>query len=254
MPPLTPSPRNTPVQGLRYLVEGITLLVQPGLRRFVLVPLAINVALFSLGAWYAYEQLAALLAWLDNWLPTWLQWLETLIIPLFLLAATMVIFSTFTLLANLVAAPFNGVLAERVEFHLTGELPPKVNWGRVLAAMPATVWDEAGKLGYLILMALPILVLFFIPGINILAPFLWAVVNAWLLAVGYLDFPMGNHGLSGGGMRRLLRQRWLVTLGFGGGVMVMTMIPGVNFLAMPAAVAGGTALWVGSLRPLRDAL
>ena len=35
-----------------------------------------------------------------------------------------------------------------------------------------------------------------------------------------------------------------LSLGFGGGVMLFTSIPGLNLIAMPAAVAGATSLWV----------
>ena len=43
---------------------------------------------------------------------------------------------------------------------------------------------------------------------------------------------------------RRLAQRRGISLGFGGGVMIMTSIPVVNFFAMPVAVAGATLLWV----------
>ena len=39
----------------------------------------------------------------------------------------------------------------------------------------------------------------------------------------------------------------LLALGFGGAVMVATAIPLVNFLVIPAAVAGATVLWVERL-------
>jgi CysZ protein len=39
-----------------------------------------------------------------------------------------------------------------------------------------------------------------------------------------------------------------VAFGFGGAALVLTLIPVVNFIAVPTAVAGATALWVGELR------
>ena len=35
----------------------------------------------------------------------------------------------------------------------------------------------------------------------------------------------------------------LTALGFGGGVTLLMLVPFVNFVAMPVAVAGATALW-----------
>ena len=48
--------------------------------------------------------------------------------------------------------------------------------------------------------------------------------------------------------RRRLRKRRLLSLGFGGSSLLMTMIPLVNFLAMPVSVAGATAMWVHELK------
>ena len=63
-----------------------------------------------------------------------------------------------------------------------------------------------------------------------------------------MDFPMGNHDLSFDQQKQRLKQRRGLALGFGGGVMVMTSIPLVNFLVMPIATAGATAMWVDQLR------
>ena len=64
-----------------------------------------------------------------------------------------------------------------------------------------------------------------------------------LLALEYADYPLGNRGLSFRDQRQLLRQHWPLTLGFGGMVLVLTLIPLLNFLAMPAAVIGATLMW-----------
>jgi CysZ protein len=104
-------------------------------------------------------------------------------------------------------------------------------------------------LAYFILWTIPLLVLFFIPGINAIAPLLWAAFSAWMLALQYVDYPMGNHNILFREQRRILaRRRWLA-LGFGGAVLVITMVPIVNFLAMPAAVIGATLMWVEQFTP-----
>ena len=65
-----------------------------------------------------------------------------------------------------------------------------------------------------------------------------------MLALEYLDYPMGNHGLLFPEQRRRARERRLLVLGFGAAISGLTMIPVINFLVMPLAVAGATALWV----------
>jgi CysZ protein len=224
--------------------------MRPGVRRFVALPLVVNVGLFAALIVYAKAQFEHFLHWLQGLLPPWLQGLEWLLWPLFVLSLAVVVLYTFTLVANLIGAPFNGLLAEAVERHLTGRRPepPSTSLGGWLIEAPRGFWDELRKVLYFVRWAVLFLVLFLIPGLNLVAPALWLAFSAWMLAVEYLDYPMGNHGLSFSEQRRRLRRRPMLSLSFGAGVLLLMLIPGLNFLAMPAAVAGATALWVDRLR------
>jgi CysZ protein len=90
---------------------------------------------------------------------------------------------------------------------------------------------------------------FIIPVVQVAAPFIWVVFGAWMLALEYLEYPMNNHGRLFPEVRQALRQRRGLALGFGAAVLLLTLIPVVNFIAMPVAVAGATKLWVERLRP-----
>ena len=143
----------------------------------------------------------------------------------------------------------SGLLAEAVEKHLTDQpLPGGESWKQMLKELPATLFSEIRKLLYFVFWAVPVGLTFLIPGLNLFAPFLWAVFSAWMLALEYLDPPLGNHGLLFKQQRERARSHRLLTLGFGTGAMLMTLIPVVNFIAMPAAVAGATALWVKGMK------
>ncbi len=168
----------------------------------------------------------------------WLLW------PLFILTVLMVIFYTFSLVANVIAAPFNGLLAERVQKMVapTGSAPrpsADTNWRDLLFSPLA----ELRKLLYFVAWAIPLLVLSFVPAVNVAAPVLWAVSTSWMLALEYADYPLGNRGLNLQAQRRLLRRHWPLTLGFGGMTLLLTLIPGLNLLVMPAAVIGATLMW-----------
>jgi CysZ protein len=65
-----------------------------------------------------------------------------------------------------------------------------------------------------------------------------------MMTVQYMDYPMANHRLFFKEQRARLRKRPLLAWSFGGLVMLATLVPVVNFIVMPAAVAGATALWV----------
>ena len=236
---------SNPITGAGYFLRGLKLIWQPGLRRFVAIPLAINLLLFAGLIWFGASQFETLMNSILPELPDWLQWAEWLFWALFGFTAVLILFFTFSLLANIVAAPFNGLLAEAVEMHLTGEtLEGETGWKKMLAELVPTLIDELRKLLYLLAWTIPFLILFLIPGINIIAPFAWFFFSAWMLVLEYADYPMGNHGLRADEQKLCLRKKRLMSLGFGGTVTLATMTPVLNFLVMPAAVAGATAMWV----------
>lgn len=216
-------------------------LLHPALRRFVWVPVLINVGLFSLAIWATLHYFDSVL---NSLLPpdSWLDIFRWVIWPLFALAWAITVFYGFTLTANLIGAPFNGTLSARAESLLNGQAPPEQP-SVGLAAIPGALASEAGKLWYLASRALPILILLLIPGINLIALPLWIALGCWFLALEYTDYPMANHGIEGRAQRAALGHGRLHGLAFGAGVMTMTMIPGLNFLAMPAGVVGATRLW-----------
>ncbi len=243
-----------PVSGAGYFLRGLKLLGAPGVRGYAALPLAINVVVFSLLIWLAVDQFGALLDWMMPRLPDWMAWLAWLLWIVFALTALVVVFFTFTIVANLFGAPFNGLLAEAVERHLTGaEAAEGGGITEALKQAPAAILDELRKLLYVVTQAIPLLILFLIPLLNLAAPVLWALFGAWILAVEYADYPMGNHGLKGKEVRRLLGEKRLLSLSFGGATMVATMIPGLNLLVMPAAVAGATVMWVERFKSVEQA-
>lgn len=241
---------SNPIAGFIFFIKGISLIFQPGLRRYVIIPLTINILLFASILWFGANQFEVFMNWLMPEFPEWLQILEWLFWLLFLLSALLILFFTFSLLANLIGGPFNGLLAEAVEYHLTGERPENAGgWKKMLAELAPTLVDEIRKLLYLAAWSIPFLALFLVPVINIIAPFTWLAFSSWMLTVEYMDYPMGNHGLRSDEQMQRIGEKRLLTLGFGSAVTIATMVPVLNFLVMPAAVAGATSMWVKHFKP-----
>ena len=232
---------NNPLSGASYLLQGLKLLSRPGLRRFVMMPLLINILTFTALAWIGITQFENLLDWM---LPSdsWLNYFRYILWPIFAIAAVLVTFYSFTIVANLLAAPFNGLLAEKVELTLTGKAPSQPTQGIAQSIWPA-LRSELVKLRYFLLRALPLLILFLIPGLNLIAPIIWTIFGIWYLALEYADYPMSNNGLEFKDQLQRLKQMRITALGFGSGLTLLMMIPILNFAAMPAAVSGATAMW-----------
>ncbi len=234
--------KGNPFLGAGYLLRGFSLIFKPGLRSYVVVPLLINIVLFSVLIVVGAQQFNRLMLWL---LPEWLDWLSWLLWPLFALTISGIAFFTFLSVCNLIGAPFNSLLAERVEERLRGHVKKTpFQLAQILRTFIPALISEINKILYFVLRALPLLVLFLIPGVNIIASVLWMIFSAWILALEYADFPMANHDIGFAEQRILLQKKRLMVWGFGAAILLLLMIPVVNFLAMPTAVAGATAMWL----------
>ncbi len=235
--------------GIACLAEGARLLTLPKLRIFILVPLLVNFLLFILATTILVQQFEGAMNAVEGWLPSWLSFLAWIFWLLFAFVILLVYGYSFSLITNLIAAPFNGLLAEKIEAHITGTPPD----GEPLSKMiPRTIGRELVKLWYFIsrglLVALGLLALSFVPGLNLLVSVLGLLWGAWSMAIQYVDYPADNHQRPFIDLRRHLGRYRLDSFGFGGLVMLGNMVPLLNIFVMPIAVAGATVFWVKSNR------
>jgi CysZ protein len=233
------------LSGPQYLREGLKLVLSPGLRLFVLLPLAINLILFSGLIYLAVHQFEM---WVDTFMPTlphWLSFLNYILWPLFVVLVLLMVFFTFTMIANVIAAPFNGFLSEKVEVVIRGTDDfPSFSWAELIEMVPRTFGREMRKLGYFLPRTIGLFILSFIPVVNLIATPLWLVFGIWMMAIQYIDYPADNHKMSWQDMLAWLRAKRWQSMSFGGIVYLALLIPVVNLLMMPAAVAGATLFWV----------
>ncbi len=241
--------------GISYVFRGAALLLKPGFRKFLFIPLLINILVFSVATYYLMHIFGDWMDWALNWLPDWqwLRWLTGLITTLLWgsFASLLLIiygysFSTFT---NLIAAPFYGLLAEKVQEHVTGNKLPPESFGHIIAR---TLARELVKLWYFVSRGIAIFfILFlmsFIPLINIAVPFLALIWGAWAMSLQYCDYPADNNKLPFSYLRDQLHSQLFSSMGLGGLVMAGLVVPVLNIFVMPAAVAGGTLFWLEDLR------
>jgi len=102
------------------------------------------------------------------------------------------------------------------------------------------LFAESKRMGYLGTRALPLLVLSIIPGLNVLAPLLWALFGAWGMALEYLAYPLENQGVLFSEQKELVKSVRLGALSFGGLAVLGLTIPLLNIIVAPAAVIGAT--------------
>lgn len=241
--------KGNPTQAIDYLSRGAKLIFAPGLKRFIIVPLLANILVFIGTTLALISVFSDFLSLMMGWLPSWLEFLAWVLWAIFAVAVLFVYGYSFNIITNLIAAPFYGILAEKIEQRLTGEAPPPESWGSLI---PRTLGRELIKLWYYftrgLLLLILILVSWFIPGLNLLVLAISSLWAAWCMAVQYVDYPADNHQTTFPELRWRLRQPTLTSYSFGGLVMLASIVPIVNIFAMPIAVAGATVFWVDELR------
>ena len=237
--------RGNPLTGVGYFWRGFMSLKEAGLRRYVALPMMLNIILMGGFSWWGLMQLDALIQALLGWLPSWLSWFTWILLPLGVLTLLWVFIYAFVLVLNLLASPFNGLLSEALEYRQTGQrLPDEA----LPSLMVRTVKRELTKIRYFMPRYVLLLVLSFIPLINVISPLLWFLFGAWVLTLQYLDYAMDNHGHSFEQLLAAMRKQPLTVLGFGSITALCFMVPIVNLLVMPAAVCGATLYWLEQLQ------
>jgi len=239
-------------RGSNYLVRGFKLLSNPGIRLFIIVPVLVNLVIFSILIYVSIQQITVLLAEILTWLPEWLAFLEFLLWPLAVIFLLVVVTYSFSLVANFIASPFNGLLAEKVEEMLTEQnVPGPDNLVDALKDFPRAIKKELQKIAYYIPKALIAIVLTLVFSFTFppAVTFIWFALGAWMMSLQYCDFPMDNYQMSLEEVRQSIATERMTSLGFGASVMFATMVPVLNFLVMPAAVCGATIYWVEQLKP-----
>lgn len=232
------------LRGSGYLREGWQRIRQPGLRRFLIIPLIINLILFvALVSWGAGQ----FSYWMDQLmphLPEWAVFIEWLLWPLFALVVLLVLFFGFSMVANLIASPFYGFLAEKIAEQERGLASPATGWREILMVIPRSLGRELRKIAYYLPRLIGLLLLTLIPVVNLVASPLLLAFGVWMMAVQYIDYQADNDQVGFPDLLRWMRSRRVLSLGFGAPVYVGLLIPLVNLVVMPAAVAGSTLLWV----------
>ncbi len=228
--------------GAGYFFKGFELIKTKGLRRFVFIPLSVNLTLFSVAFYYLFQQLGYYMQIVESYLPEWLNWLSFILWPFAVFTIVVTFSFIFSSVANWIAAPFNGLLAEKVEASLSNIQSPDDGFSAVIKDIPRTIGREWTKFIYYLPRALGFLLISWL--LPVVGQIIWFLFLAWMMAIQYKDYAFDNHKVPFPEMRTALKQKQGLSYGFGITVAIFSMIPIVNLIVMPVAICGATALWV----------
>ncbi|HXV37231.1 MAG TPA: EI24 domain-containing protein [Myxococcota bacterium] len=247
------------VDGFRLPLEsGRLLLSERRLWAPAAAPIALSLLAFAVAAVLLITHAGDLYAWATAWVPTleassWYAWLwvgparAALALAgalAFALIAGSVLVASF-LLANLLASPFLDVLASRVERIETGGVDDRAPTGVVDIGVDAlrSLREELRRLLFFVavagcLGAAGLLV----PGAQLLTGPALLGFAIFYLPLDYASYTLDRRRYSFRNKRDWLLANRSAVLGFGSAAFLICALPGLNFVAMPLLVVGGTLL------------
>jgi CysZ protein len=233
--------------GIGLLVRGLALCARsPRLWLLGLIPAVISFVLLAGGfvALAMYDgRIATLLTpfaehWAGPWRTTVRAVVEIGLLGLWLLISVLV----FTALTLLVGQPFYEAISKRVDDDLGGIRDEiNVSFWRVL---PRNIVDSIRVVVVTALAGLLIFGIGLVPLVGqVTGAILGAFVGGWAIVLELTSVPFERRGKFLLRHRReMLRARRPLALGFGVAAFVCLLVPGVDVLFMPGAVAGATLL------------
>ena len=208
--------QNEIKSAFNHFVMGWHFITQKGLRRFVIMPILLNVVLLTGLFWLFVSQISTMIDWVMSFIPDWLSF---------------------------------GLLAEKVEKMLTGEAVNDDGFAEIMKDVPRMLNREWQKLWYSLPKFVGLFLLSFIPVIGqTIIPVLTFLFTCWMMAIQYCDYPFDNHKISFGIMKNALGERRTQSLTFGALITLCTALPIVNLVVIPVAVCGATVMWVENYR------
>ncbi|MEO8514733.1 MAG: EI24 domain-containing protein [Ignavibacteria bacterium] len=214
--------------------------------KYSIAPMLINLVIYGSVFILSYYWL---MGSLDKWLGIenseagfWLKFLHTALFIIGFLLLLFVCYLIFTILGNIITAPFNEEISQRVEEIVTnGNKPGKMGfWEDAYISIKG----EVQKLLFYLVILLFIFLLNVIPVAgSILSTIIGIIFSCFYNALDFLDYPMTRKKMRFRDKLRITRKGKLITYGFGFASFLLMFLPVVNVFMKPILVAAGTALF-----------
>ena len=247
------------LDGFQLPLEGGRLLLrEKRLWALAAVPIGFSLVAFAVAASLLVANAGDLYEWATLWMPapeaaSWVAWLwvgpvkvalAILGALIFAMLAGVVLLTSF-LVANVLASPVLDVLASRVEWIETGAVEEIAASGLIGsgADMFRALREELRRAAFFLFVVGSLVLLgFLIPGAHLLSGPSIVVFAIFFLPLDYASYTLDRRRYSFRQKRIWLMANKPAAVGFGGAAFLICWVPGLNFLAMPLLVVGGTLL------------
>ncbi|MBN8584774.1 MAG: EI24 domain-containing protein [Ignavibacteria bacterium] len=172
----------------------------------------------------------------------WLKFLHTALLIIGFILLLFICYLLFTILGNIITAPFNEEISQRVEEIVTGtkEGHKMGFWEDAYISIKG----EIQKLAFYLIILLLIFSLNLIPVAgSVLSSILGVIFSSYYNALDFLDYPMTRKKMRFRDKLKVTGKGRLITYGFGFISFLLLFLPVINVFMKPILVVAGTSLF-----------
>ena len=229
-----------PISIVKLLVESLALFTRyPKLIVFSLLSMFFTLLILIAGVVLTFKFTDDLATWMCQGIgsETWGSILEFLVYGTVSVGVAFFIYFFFVALANIVSIPFMDLLSSEVELNVANCSETAPFWVSLRRGVLSTFIVMLRML-FIMFISLPLL---FVP---LVGTVLYFLINAWYMAYGYLDYPMGRKGWSFKDKKKFMKKHKKEQLILGCFIYAMSLIPLLNLFIIPWATAASTLLFI----------
>ena len=237
------------LKGLQVYTGAYGLISKLKLWKYFAIPIAISFAVATLVFVFAYSLSDNLGEWIANvWIWDWgksvFTAISTFIGGIVILVIGLILFKHIIMALS---APFMSPVSEKIEEYFTGKPVVKERNTSFSQQLYRSIKISLRNLSQELLFTLPILLLKFIPVVNIFSTALLFLVQAYYAGFGNMDYTLERHFSYKESVTFIRKNRGLA-IGNGIGFLLLLLIPIVGLvLVLPLSVTSASVITVDLL-------
>lgn len=239
------------IKGLQAYPRALTLLSALKLWKYFVIPIVISVIVAIAVAFAAYgwsDNLGTVIAkiWIWEWGKETFTTIGTFLGGLIILVLGLILYKHIIMALS---APFMSPVSEKIEAHLRGVATVKKSEASFQKLLLRGIRINVRNLIKELLLTIPLLLLKFIPGINIFSALLLFLLQAYYAGFGNMDYTLERYYMFKDSVRFVQKKRGLA-IGNGIGFLLLLLIPVVGvILVLPLSVTASTISTIEALGP-----
>ncbi|MDT7832914.1 EI24 domain-containing protein [Flavobacteriaceae bacterium S356] len=242
---------NNIIKGLQAYPRALTLLSTLKLWKYFVIPIVISVVVAIAVAFAAYgwsDNVGAIIAkiWIWEWGKETFITIGTFLGGLIILVIGLILYKHIIMALS---APFMSPVSEKIEAHLRGATTVRKSEASFQTLLWRGIRINLRNLIKELLLTLPLLLLKFIPGVNIFSAALLFLLQAYYAGFGNMDYTLERYYMFNDSVRFVQKNRG-VAIGNGIGFLLLLLIPVIGIiLVLPLSVTASTISTVEVLDP-----